>query len=85
MLLVQAVIPGLVFSSWMFVTLMRVCVCACLQLWCAAGVDLSGWKVCTQDSVLNKAHSNSGDPLNAEDNGPGKRSSQSSPEKKKVG
>lgn len=62
-------------------------VCVCFQLWCAAGVDLTGWKVGTQDSVLNKALSSSGgggDPLNAEDDGPGKRSSQSSPEKKKV-
>lgn len=81
MLLVQAVNPGLVF----FVLLMRVCVC--FQLWCAAGVDLTGWKVGTQDSVLNKALSSGGgggDPLNAEDDGSGKRSSQSSPEKKKV-
>lgn len=72
------------FLSWMFITLMRVCACVCFQLWCAAGVDLTGWKVCTQDSVLNKALSSSGDPLNAEDDGPGKRSSQSSPEKKQV-
>ncbi|CAG02648.1 unnamed protein product, partial [Tetraodon nigroviridis] len=48
-----------------------------------AGVDLSGWRVCTQDSALTKALSSSGDPLNAQDDGAGKRSSQSSPEKKK--
>uniref|UniRef100_H3D1Y9 Mitogen-activated protein kinase 8 interacting protein 3 n=1 Tax=Tetraodon nigroviridis TaxID=99883 RepID=H3D1Y9_TETNG len=53
------------------------------KLWCAAGVDLSGWRVCTQDSALTKALSSSGDPLNAQDDGAGKRSSQSSPEKKK--
>lgn len=56
----------------------------CFQLWCAAGVDLTGWKVCNQELSLNKALSSSGDPLNAEEDGPGKRSSHSSPEKKKV-
>ncbi|XP_029692213.1 C-Jun-amino-terminal kinase-interacting protein 3 isoform X6 [Takifugu rubripes] len=53
------------------------------KLWCAAGVDLTGWKVCNQELSLNKALSSSGDPLNAEEDGPGKRSSHSSPEKKK--
>lgn len=56
----------------------------CSQLWCAAGVDLTGWKVCNQESALNKVLSSGGDPLNAEGDGPGKRSSHSSPEKKKV-
>lgn len=67
-----------------FLCSINACVCVCFQLWCAAGVDLTGWKVGTQDSVLNKALSSGGDPLNAEDDGSGKRSSQSSPEKKKV-
>lgn len=54
------------------------------QLWCAAGVDLTGWKAGTQDPVAVKALPSSGDPLNAEKDADGKKSSHSSPEKRKV-
>ncbi|KAK7939720.1 hypothetical protein WMY93_003046 [Mugilogobius chulae] len=48
------------------------------KLWCAAGVDLTGWRA-SQDAIL-KALSSNGDPLNAEDDGADKKSS---PEKRK--
>lgn len=47
-------------------------------------MDLAGWRVSSQESVAAKAASGSSDPLNAEENGAGKRSSHSSPEKRKV-
>ncbi|XP_075879904.1 C-Jun-amino-terminal kinase-interacting protein 3 isoform X4 [Nelusetta ayraudi] len=53
------------------------------KLWCAAGVDLTGWKASSQDTVAAKALPSSGDPLNAEKDGDGKKSSHSSPEKRK--
>lgn len=55
-----------------------------MQLWCAAGVDLTGWKASAQDPVAAKALPSSGDPLNAEKDADGKKSSHSSPEKRKV-
>lgn len=55
-----------------------------MQLWCAAGVDLTGWKASSQDAVAAKVLPSSGDPLNAEKDGDGKKSSHSSPEKRKV-
>lgn len=55
-----------------------------VQLWCAAGVDLTGWKASSQDAVAAKVLPSSGDPLNAEKDGDGKKSSHSSPEKRKV-
>lgn len=59
--------------------------CCVSQLWCAAGVDLTGWKASTQDPVAAKAlPSAAGDPLNAEKDADGKKSSHSSPEKRKV-
>lgn len=57
----------------------------CVQLWCAAGVDLTGWKGSSQDPTAAKALPSSGDPLNAEKDADGKKSSHSSPEKRKVG
>uniref|UniRef100_A0A8C4INP6 C-Jun-amino-terminal kinase-interacting protein 3 n=1 Tax=Dicentrarchus labrax TaxID=13489 RepID=A0A8C4INP6_DICLA len=53
------------------------------KLWCAAGVDLTGWRASSQESVPAKAPSGSTDPLHADDDGAGKKSSHSSPEKRK--
>ncbi|XP_063040607.1 C-Jun-amino-terminal kinase-interacting protein 3 [Engraulis encrasicolus] len=53
------------------------------KLWCAAGVDLTGWKTSTQEAVPAKAVTNGTDPLTAEEEGDGKKSEHSSPEKKK--
>ncbi|XP_036945659.1 C-Jun-amino-terminal kinase-interacting protein 3 isoform X19 [Acanthopagrus latus] len=53
------------------------------KLWCAAGVDLTGWRASSQESVPAKAPSGSGDPLHAEEDGAGRKSSHSSPEKRK--
>ncbi|XP_041854605.1 C-Jun-amino-terminal kinase-interacting protein 3 isoform X15 [Melanotaenia boesemani] len=52
------------------------------KLWCAAGVDLTGWRVSSQEAPA-KAASGSSDPLHAEDNGADKKNSQTSPEKRK--
>lgn len=54
-----------------------------LQLWCAAGVDLTGWKTPNQETAAVKP-SNGSDPLTGEDEGGDRKSEQSSPEKKKV-
>ncbi|XP_026058974.1 C-Jun-amino-terminal kinase-interacting protein 3 isoform X6 [Carassius auratus] len=51
------------------------------KLWCAAGVDLTGWKTPNQETAAVKT-SNGSDPLTAEDPG-GDSKSESSPEKKK--
>ncbi|XP_059413867.1 C-Jun-amino-terminal kinase-interacting protein 3 isoform X5 [Carassius carassius] len=51
------------------------------KLWCAAGVDLTGWKTPNQETAAVKP-SNGSDPLTAEDQG-GDSKSESSPEKKK--
>ncbi|XP_032394556.1 C-Jun-amino-terminal kinase-interacting protein 3 isoform X5 [Etheostoma spectabile] len=53
------------------------------KLWCAAGVDLTGWRASNQESAPAKAPSGGSDPLHAEENGAGKKSSHSSPEKRK--
>ncbi|XP_035510452.1 C-Jun-amino-terminal kinase-interacting protein 3 isoform X9 [Morone saxatilis] len=53
------------------------------KLWCAAGVDLTGWRASSQESVPAKVPSGSTDPLHADDDGTGKKSSHSSPEKRK--
>ncbi|XP_054462974.1 C-Jun-amino-terminal kinase-interacting protein 3 [Anoplopoma fimbria] len=53
------------------------------KLWCAAGVDLTGWRASSQELVPSKAPSGGGDPLHADENGVGKKSSHSSPEKRK--
>ncbi|KAM4530972.1 C-Jun-amino-terminal kinase-interacting protein 3 isoform 12-T12 [Odontesthes bonariensis] len=52
------------------------------KLWCAAGVDLTGWRASSQD-VPAKALSGSGDPLHAEEDGSDKKSNHTSPEKRK--
>lgn len=64
--------------------LIKLCMCVCtrLQLWCAAGVDLTGWRAGSQEPA--KALSGGSDPLNAEEDRAGKKSSHSSPEKRKV-
>ncbi|XP_029013916.1 C-Jun-amino-terminal kinase-interacting protein 3 isoform X3 [Betta splendens] len=51
------------------------------KLWCAAGVDLTGWRTGGQEAVPSKPGSGSGDPLQAEEAGGDKKSS--SPEKRK--
>uniref|UniRef100_A0A3B4ASK9 C-Jun-amino-terminal kinase-interacting protein 3 n=1 Tax=Periophthalmus magnuspinnatus TaxID=409849 RepID=A0A3B4ASK9_9GOBI len=48
------------------------------KLWCAAGVDLTGWRA-NQDTILKALNSN-GDPLNAEEDEADKKNS---PEKRK--
>ncbi|KAK2833702.1 hypothetical protein Q5P01_017591 [Channa striata] len=53
------------------------------KLWCAAGVDLTGWRVGSHEPIAAKAASGSGDPLHAEEDGADKKSSHSSPEKRK--
>ncbi|XP_056143468.1 C-Jun-amino-terminal kinase-interacting protein 3 [Lampris incognitus] len=53
------------------------------KLWCAAGVDLTGWKACTQESVQAKATSGSVDPLTTEEEGGDMKSNHNSPEKRK--
>ncbi|XP_068435332.1 C-Jun-amino-terminal kinase-interacting protein 3 isoform X13 [Clinocottus analis] len=52
------------------------------KLWCAAGVDLTGWRASSQELVA-KALLGGSDPLHADENGVGKKSSHSSPEKRK--
>ncbi|XP_068192024.1 C-Jun-amino-terminal kinase-interacting protein 3 isoform X14 [Antennarius striatus] len=52
------------------------------KLWCAAGVDLTGWRASSQESVPSKASSGSSDPLHAEEDGSNKKGN--SPEKKKL-
>ncbi|KAM6963448.1 C-Jun-amino-terminal kinase-interacting protein 3 [Aplochiton taeniatus] len=52
------------------------------KLWCAAGVDLTGWKSNAHDIVLAKTASNSSDPLAMQEED-SKCSNHSSPEKKK--
>ncbi|XP_075993094.1 C-Jun-amino-terminal kinase-interacting protein 3 isoform X2 [Genypterus blacodes] len=53
------------------------------KLWCAAGVNLTGWRACSQESLPVKALSNSSDPLHTEEDGGDKKSNHSSPEKRK--
>ncbi|KPP73770.1 C-Jun-amino-terminal kinase-interacting protein 3-like, partial [Scleropages formosus] len=56
------------------------------KLWCAAGVDLTGWKGDKRDSPSNgalKTSSNDTDPLTADSSREEIKSSHSSPEKKK--
>lgn len=54
------------------------------QLWCAAGVDLTGWRTGGQESEPPKALPSGSDPLQAEENDGGKKSNHNSPEKRKV-
>lgn len=60
-------------------------ICACLQLWCAAGVDLTGWRASSQEVASTKASSGVSNPLQAEEEKNGKKTNHTSPEKKKVG
>ncbi|XP_041133895.1 C-Jun-amino-terminal kinase-interacting protein 3-like isoform X2 [Polyodon spathula] len=55
------------------------------KLWCAAGVDLTGWRH-TEESMVNglKTSPSSSDPLTREGEGEESRNNHSSPEKKKV-
>ncbi|KAG7235731.1 hypothetical protein INR49_002288 [Caranx melampygus] len=53
------------------------------KLWCAAGVDLTGWRANCQESLPAKALSGSSDPLQAEEDGAEKKTSHTSPEKRK--
>ncbi|XP_034045451.1 C-Jun-amino-terminal kinase-interacting protein 3 isoform X4 [Thalassophryne amazonica] len=51
------------------------------KLWCAAGVDLAGWKAGSLESLAAKTASNGSDPLHAEEDRGDKKNN--SPEKKK--
>ncbi|PWA33198.1 hypothetical protein CCH79_00013585 [Gambusia affinis] len=51
------------------------------KLWCAAGVDLTGWRVSSQEVAPPKAPSGSGDPLQTEEDRADKKNA--SPEKRK--
>ncbi|XP_047428753.1 C-Jun-amino-terminal kinase-interacting protein 3 isoform X17 [Mugil cephalus] len=53
------------------------------KLWCAAGVDLTGWRVSSQELAAAKALSGSSDPLHAEEDGADKKNNHTSPEKRK--
>ncbi|XP_072224310.1 C-Jun-amino-terminal kinase-interacting protein 3 isoform X15 [Leuresthes tenuis] len=52
------------------------------KLWCAAGVDLAGWRASSQD-LPAKALSGSSDPLRAEEDGSDRKNNHTSPEKRK--
>ncbi|XP_060757911.1 C-Jun-amino-terminal kinase-interacting protein 3 isoform X10 [Neoarius graeffei] len=52
------------------------------KLWCAAGVDLTGWRTSSQEAGV-KLPANGTDPLTGEDDGGENKSEHSSPEKKK--
>ncbi|XP_061566880.1 C-Jun-amino-terminal kinase-interacting protein 3 isoform X5 [Cololabis saira] len=53
------------------------------KLWCAAGVDLTGWKAGSQEGDPAKAPPGVSDPLNIEEDGTEKKNSHTSPEKRK--
>ncbi|KAF7697925.1 hypothetical protein HF521_004435 [Silurus meridionalis] len=53
------------------------------KLWCAAGVDLTGWRTSSQEAGV-KLSANGTDPLTGEDEGGENKSEHSSPEKKKL-
>uniref|UniRef100_A0A3Q4G591 Mitogen-activated protein kinase 8 interacting protein 3 n=1 Tax=Neolamprologus brichardi TaxID=32507 RepID=A0A3Q4G591_NEOBR len=52
------------------------------KLWCAAGVDLTGWRVSSQETS-EKAPACSTDPLHADEDGADKKKNHTSPEKRK--
>ncbi|XP_066498788.1 C-Jun-amino-terminal kinase-interacting protein 3 isoform X11 [Hoplias malabaricus] len=52
------------------------------KLWCAAGVDLTGWRTANQETA-GKLPANGTDPLTGEEEGGENKSEHSSPEKKK--
>ncbi|KAM9393001.1 C-Jun-amino-terminal kinase-interacting protein 3 [Pholidichthys leucotaenia] len=53
------------------------------KLWCAAGVDLAGWRGSHQEITTGKAPPSNSDPLQADEDGAEKKNSHTSPEKKK--
>lgn len=53
------------------------------KLWCAAGVDLTGWRTSNQEPAV-KLPANGTDPLTGEEEGGENKSEHSSPEKKKT-
>ncbi|XP_060946205.1 C-Jun-amino-terminal kinase-interacting protein 3 [Limanda limanda] len=53
------------------------------KLWCAAGVDLSGWRAGGQETAPGRALMGGSDPLHADEDGAEKKSSHTSPEKRK--
>lgn len=53
------------------------------KLWCAAGVDLTGWRISSQETATEKAPPCSSDPLHAEEDGAEKKKNHTSPEKRK--
>ncbi|XP_062264750.1 C-Jun-amino-terminal kinase-interacting protein 3 isoform X8 [Platichthys flesus] len=53
------------------------------KLWCAAGVDLSGWRAGSQEAGPGRALMGGSDPLHADEDGAEKKSSHTSPEKRK--
>nr|XP_057904317.1 C-Jun-amino-terminal kinase-interacting protein 3 isoform X10 [Doryrhamphus excisus] len=53
------------------------------KLWCAAGVDLTGWRAGSQESGPVKTATNGGDPLHADETESGRKSNHNSPEKRK--
>uniref|UniRef100_A0A1A8RGU5 C-Jun-amino-terminal kinase-interacting protein 3 n=1 Tax=Nothobranchius rachovii TaxID=451742 RepID=A0A1A8RGU5_9TELE len=50
------------------------------KLWCAAGVDLTGWRASSQEAAPSKAPSGQNDPLQTEED---KKTSNTTPEKRK--
>ncbi|XP_037544444.1 C-Jun-amino-terminal kinase-interacting protein 3 [Nematolebias whitei] len=54
------------------------------KLWCAAGVDLTGWRASSQEVASTKASSGVSNPLQAEEDKNGKKTNHTSPEKKKT-
>uniref|UniRef100_A0A3P9H237 C-Jun-amino-terminal kinase-interacting protein 3 n=1 Tax=Oryzias latipes TaxID=8090 RepID=A0A3P9H237_ORYLA len=54
------------------------------KLWCAAGVDLTGWRASSPGMGSAKSLSGSSDPLQAEEDGSDKKNNHTSPEKKKT-
>lgn len=59
--------------------------CCLSQLWCAAGVDLTGWKPVEEESALGVKAVTGRDPLTTESEVEGEsKSTHTSPEKKKV-
>ncbi|XP_015801408.1 C-Jun-amino-terminal kinase-interacting protein 3 isoform X16 [Nothobranchius furzeri] len=50
------------------------------KLWCAAGVDLTGWRASSQEAAPSKAPSGQSDPLQTEED---KKTSNTTPEKRK--
>ncbi|XP_061701330.1 C-Jun-amino-terminal kinase-interacting protein 3 isoform X5 [Syngnathoides biaculeatus] len=53
------------------------------KLWCAAGVDLAGWRATSQESGPLQAVPSGSDPLQAEEIDGSKKSNHNSPEKRK--